>query len=656
MTKRVWPLAILAILALACKKHEAAPPPATLADKRMCTGAGETVSTSKETAPEVTCSGGERQLLCYGEWAAHCGPDDKLVKLTNCRAHGQVCSMHKCTSAKDCVGCQSCRAGTVLCGDAGERMLCRDDGSGYDMAEVCDEAAGLRCSTSSGLCQDLCAAAEAERSYVGCDYWAVPTINSQLAFDGQDADGICQPFSFAVVVANAEGVTATVTIKTPGQDARTVTVEPSDAITIELPCAPELKGVERKDAFSARSTTAAHHITSDVPITVYQFNPLEFQSVTAKGDTIYSYTGDASLLLPVSSLTGDYVVITQPTLKQEAIPNDSSLDTITRSGPGFVAMVGVESAPTEIEIVSSAYTRASEDGMIPALAPGDHYSVQLAQGEVLQLLSAVPDDCPGNAMDSVFGGTLRYCKVSKEYDLTGTQIKTPGKVGVISGHDCVFLPYNRWACDHIEESMFPTQSWGKDIVVSISETVACQDTIPNIVRILSGADGNHIDFAPSTVHASLVLDKGEFVEFEVKDDFRLVASSAVLVAQFLLGQDYNGRRTTSSFLKGDPSMSLAIPVEQWRKRYPFLIPETFSDNYVNVIARAHQLVLLDDRVVSGFVPIKGTKNVIARVPLQGGRHFAESAQPFGIVLYGYAPFTSYMMPGGLDLTAINDLL
>jgi hypothetical protein len=27
--------------------------------------------------------------------------------------------------------------------------------------------------------------------------------------------------------------------------------------------------------------------------------------------------------------------------------------------------------------------------------------------------------------------------------------------------------------------------------------------------------------------------------------------------------------------------------------------------------------------------------------------------PAGIVVYGYAPYTSYMMPGGLDLTPIN---
>ncbi len=71
------------------------------------------------------------------------------------------------------------------------------------------------------------------------------------------------------------------------------------------------------------------------------------------------------------------------------------------------------------------------------------------------------------------------------------------------------------------------------------------------------------------------------------------------------------------------------------------------------IAREHQLVLVDDRVVSGFTQIEGTKLVTARLALKGGQHHAESEQGFGIVLYGYAPYTSYMMPGGLDLNRIN---
>jgi hypothetical protein len=648
-------VALLASSAVACSKKPSVPvAPTGNSSMRSCADASGTVSTAHETAPEVTCNGGKRQLLCYGNWAAHCGPDDKLVALTNCRAHGQVCAMHDCSSAGNCTGCQACTPGSVQCGQDGARKLCRDDGSGFDDAAPCDEASGERCSVASGGCEDLCAAAEAEHSYVGCDYWAVATSNSQLAFEGQDAEGLCQPFTFAVIVANAEGIPANVTVQSPGREPRMVTVAPSETQTIDLPCSRELKGKPKHDLLSVRTTKGAHHITSDVPVTVYQFNPLEFKGTGADGGTEYSYTNDASLLLPTSSMTGNYVAIAQPTLLHKLIPKDDTLPTVTHSGPGFVAIIGVDAEPTEVEIISSAYTQPTADGSLPALAPGDHQKVTLAQGEVLQLASAVPESCPDKPDEQIPGGTITYCHVGNEFDLTGTQIIAQGKVSVISGHDCVFLPRNRWACDHLEETMFPVEAWGKEVAVSLSETVACQAKLPNVVRVLSRSDGNRITFTPA-VHAPVTLGQNEFVELEFSQDFRVNGSDAILVAQFLLGQEYNGRHTSGSFGKGDPSMSLAIPTEQWRKRYPFLTPETYTDNYVNVIARAHQLVLLDGGAVSGFTPVKGTNLSTARIPIKAGQHVIESQQPFGIVLYGYAPYTSYMMPGGLDLNPINHL-
>ena len=36
-----------------------------------------------------------------------------------------------------------------------------------------------------------------------------------------------------------------------------------------------------------------------------------------------------------------------------------------------------------------------------------------------------------------------------------------------------------------------------------------------------------------------------------------------------------------------------------------------------------------------------------------GSFQTESSQPFGIMVYGYSSFTSYLFPGGLDLNIIN---
>ena len=628
------------------------PPAGGGTEAHMCAGSGATVDVSEEPMPDVQCDTGERILLCYGSWAAHCDAEGKLVALENCRKDGLVCATHKCSSADDCTGCRTCVPGRVQCAEGGELRVCKADGSGYEHKATCDEAAGQYCSLTSGTCEDLCASAEREHSYIGCDYWAVATSNSQLDFESQGDDGICHPFSFAVVVANPQGVEAEVTVHSPGHDERSVSVPPSSTRTVELPCSPELQGDPDLDRFSVQTAAAAHHITSNVPVTVYQFNPLEFQGQDAAGEKVYSYTNDSSLLLPTSSLTGNYVVVSQPTLLQQITPDDAKEESVQHSGPGFLAVIAADADPVEVEVTSSAYTLPSEDGSIPALAPGERHVFSLNQGETLQILSAAPDDCIGTPDDAVPGGTVTYCRVPHDFDLTGTHIHASGKVAVISGHDCVFLPYNRWACDHIEESMLPIEAWGKESYVTISEAIACQPRLPNMARVYSDTDDNRVQFVPA-VHDPVTLNKGDFVQFEFSSDFHVIGSDAILVAQFLLGQDYKGRGSSGSFAKGDPSLSLGEPVEQWRKRYAFLAPETFGDNYVNIIAHNNQLVLLDGRAVGGFQPIEDTHMLSARVPITGGEHSLESNDTFGIVVYGYAPYTSYMMPGGLDLLHIN---
>jgi hypothetical protein len=651
----------------ACKKELAPPAALDLPDSGMvdCSGTSDTVDVSEEKAPDVECSGEGRVSSCFGNWAAHCNKG-KLVELHNCREDNLVCVTHPCDSADDCEGCKKCSPGSVSCGEDGELTVCKPDGSGFMHKDTCDEAAGLHCSLVSAECEDLCAVAERDKSYIGCDYWAVATRNSKLALVEQDADALCQPFTFAVVVANPQGVDAHVKVHSEGLADIVVTVAPEEAKTIKLPCSLELKGDSGPGAASSvQAPRAAHHITSDVPVTVYQFNPLEFQARVA-GKKVYSYTNDASLLLPSHSLSGDYVVMSLPTLQQKIELNDSGDDDDAaadagvpdvQSSPGFVAIIGADSETVEVEVTSSAYTGPSADGKIPALEPGQKHTFMLAPGDVLQLVSAAPDsdDCPGDESDHFRGGTLHYCKVGKDYDLTGTRVHATGKVAVISGHDCAFVPYNRFACDHVEETMFPLEAWGKSSFISISEQPKCQPTIPNMIRVYSDTDDNLVSFVPAETHEAVTLGRGEFIEFEARNDFYVIGKQAIMVAQFLVGQEYRGIGSTSSFTKGDPSLSLGVPYEQWRTRYSFLAPASYVDNFVNVIAQNEQVVLLDGRVVSGFTPIEGTKMATARVPIAGGEHRVESPMPVGIVVYGYAPYTSYMMPGGLDLTPINGL-
>ena len=98
-------------------------------------------------------------------------------------------------------------------------------------------------------------------------------------------------------------------------------------------------------------------------------------------------------------------------------------------------------------------------------------------------------------------------------------------------------------------------------------------------------------------------------------------------------------------------MGSGIPWLQVRSEYDFLTPSTFTENWVNVVAPSGGQVLLDGSPISGFQAIGSTGYDVARVALSpGAHHIASAGTGFGITAYGYASYTSYLYPGGLNFT------
>jgi len=101
---------------------------------------------------------------------------------------------------------------------------------------------------------------------------------------------------------------------------------------------------------------------------------------------------------------------------------------------------------------------------------------------------------------------------------------------------------------------------------------------------------------------------------------------------------------------------MAVPRAQYRDNYIFSVSRTYDFNFVNVVAEAGTTVLLDGEPLpdSAFSDIAATSLRVARHMLPADRDVfrIESTRPFGIVVYGYGAFTSYMYPGGLDLKKI----
>src|SRR5690606_24278331 len=166
-------------------------------------------------------------------------------------------------------------------------------------------------------CQDAANA----KSYIGCDFW--PTVT---------ANNVWSIFDYAVVVANASANSVDATVERGGTVVASATIAPNSLGTIYLPWVPQLKGPDA-DAFGSamplsqtvKLASGAYHLTTTAPVTVYQFNALEYAGQggppgknwsscpgNISGIGCFSFSNDASLLLPSTAMTGNYRVFSYP--------------------------------------------------------------------------------------------------------------------------------------------------------------------------------------------------------------------------------------------------------------------------------------------------------------------------------------------------------
>ena len=586
------------------------------------------------------CTIGAPGVRCIGAEAILCHENGEEGSRTDCSATGQVCA--------DSLGCRMCRPNSFNC-NGNDVQRCSVDGTAWETIATCDAAAGQACNSLSGSCRSACEDAAASDSYIGCEYWPTPVAN-----------GVSQEFQFAVVVANPQTAPANVTVTRNGLGVATVTVPPGGLQTIPLDWLEYTTPSVGGDIFTPPTTVSsltrggAYRLQSTLPVTVYQFSPLEYQLTPGcTSPDCFSYSNDASLLLPTHVLTGNYIAISERTL-------GASCSGSVSSSPGFFTLVSVSPSPVQVTVNLAGNIAASADGAVAAATAGSTQSYTMNQGDVLQLASADITTCvPGGTTAGQCGGGLSdmtHCRVPDQFDLTGTGITATGPVMVIGGHTCAFIPFNRFACDHIEETIFPLEAWGSDFAVSMAQPLRGE---PNVIRVISGADGNTITFDPASVQGPTTLNRGQVLEFEARQDFRVSGSGPMTVAQFLVGQNYDGAVELEG--AGDPSMSFAIPTLQFRDEYTFLAPATFEQSFVNVVAPAGAVVMLSSNggpatQVTGFTPIGASGLSAARISIPGGAHRITSTVGFGIVVYGYGSYTSYMYPGGLNFGDINPLI
>jgi hypothetical protein len=614
-------------------------------------------------APEAICQAGERR--CAGEVLEACDGGEAWIVQADCAADDAVCS-------EELSECAPCRPGEHAC-EPGASLRCREDGSGFDVEETCDDRPGVAC--RNGFCVGLCGIAAEERSNVGCTYWAVDLDNAAL---GPNRDAAAQ--QYAIVVSNPQpdvraNVRVTIDEGAPGGES--VPIEVASAEIPELDLRVFSLGPREVDGSPPGQRNAGTHtalsrgafrVESDVPVVAYQFNPLENVDV---------FSNDASLLVPEEALARPagvlqtaYVVASWPQTIAITDDPDTNFDPANPTAlRAFLTIVGVDDA-THVRVTTTA--RVVGGGPIDETPIGGTIEADLDAFDVLNLET---DDFNG--------------------DFTGSIVEADGPVAVFVGGEASDAPWfetlaDRECCaDHLEEQLTPTRTAGRRFVVPHSpsrtgalEVAGAEIAIvpePDFVRVVATtAAGAVLDTSlPSPDDRLELSGLGDFVELSILEPLRIESSDPVLVAHVMASQDACGVRRPLP--GGDPSLMFVPPLEQARPGYVFLTPDRYAFDFITVVAAADEVPLLDgaelsthgctERGVAGdgneealsiwtcqlsFPVVDESVDPIAVEPGEqnDGVHRVDAPSPILVTVWGFDSFVSYSYAGGTELREI----
>ncbi len=590
---------------------------------------------------EIPCTAGDFRCVSQTE-IQYCVQDGGSWDTAQSCASGEICE-----SGTGCVpsGNQVCEPGSTVCLDERTIATCNSEGSGYmDETDAC-EAGDVGYSCINGQCLDLCDKAELTQSYMGCDYWPVVTPNPALdrAFkSGTESE-------YAVVISNTNDTyTAQVTISLPGREDIVTSVAPMDDKTVRLQYL-ELQGSAKMNF--------AYHLHASIPVTVAQFNPL-----SEYHDGEHSYTNDASLLLPTSVLGKSYMAMSATPVTVKECDNFwcDEYHFETQGYRAFVSIVGTYEGTTTIQVTASAAIKAGAG--VEGISAGETREYTLQQHEVLQL---VGDDAFANE-EHCWRDEQENNTICMGADLSGTRIQSDQPIAVFSGNECAYVPYTQYACDHLEQQMFPTDIWGQSYLMG--EYSQYEWDYPTYYKIMAYEDNTQLQVTPDyildevpygfggeqIVGCQRTLQAGDYCMIESDSNLMVTAldGKKIAVGQFMVGGSYDDSDPAEY---GDPAFSLVPPIQQYRKNYIFLAPDTYAYDYINIMSMSNTATILldgDPLRARDFEQIDGANAWVMQKKINDGTHLLTSDVPIGLIVYGYDRYVSYAYPAGLDLVFV----
>jgi len=500
-----------------------------------------------------------------------------------------------------------------------------DTGTGYDgppIPETCEDAAVAKTS-------------------VGCLFYTADLDNYHSTTMAFDADHL--PFS--LTLANPqEDQGAEIVISQGGDEIYSTLVGPGALEIVHVACLEEdivclvpqaevnRQGIGDGTGFS---------VESSVPIIIYQWNPYGHNTCT----------NDASLLLPVESLSSTYIVGTWKTFSWSAQPEGSSQ----------VTVVATEDDTTLTLI--PAYDVSAYGGLGPYTAWVETGPITLDAADVL---------------------TIRADVVGA--DLSGTVVQADKTVVVFGTNPCAHVPSDTYYfCDHVEEQILPLEAWGTSAVLARHDPrpECTPEGDPVVWRIIAGANDMTLTFdppAPAPAGASYHFDQqGEILHFNSAENHYVEATydfpedpehpeAPFLAYQLMMSQNYSlNLGSCNPGSHGDPMMMLTAPAGQYLDRYVFNTDDLFDYDYDYIILTREIGTSVDldcvgtigDDVFTqvggsdyevGYVYIDDPENSTGCVD---GYHYLSADAPVGLSVVGIDYAQSYGYLGGVGVKYLN---
>ncbi len=539
-------------------------------------------------------------------------------------------------------GCTKCS------GDLHSVLDCNDD----HVIQTCSGNQGC----GPGGCIDACASAAANKSSIGCDYYAIPAdgwsnipefnagtsdgscfaafvtnnwgapMKVSLQFDGQTIDGTAHAY---IPQGKGNNITYQAVPQTgipPNQMAIVFLAQYGGAAAFKTLCPTSVSPAITSVDVGVHGTGLGHavRLQTSVPAVVYDIYPY--------GGAL-SYTASATLLLPTTAWDTNYLAVTAW----------HGFGT-GYSRPSNVSIVGTEDN-TQVTISPTAAIVARTTGQYGTVAgtgKGVPHTYTLGQGQVLQFVQME--------------------------DLSGSPIQSDKPVGVWGGHYCMNIPDTAGACDAAHQEIPPVKALGHEYVAVAHRPRSNGDNPP--WRILGAVDGTTLTYDPQVAGAPATLSSGQLVEFNATGPFTVKSQDDK--HPFYLAGHMTGASAGGGGSLGDPETVNVIPPEEFLANYIFFTDPTYAETNLVVIRKKAQNGFSDVTLdclgtLTGWQAVGGGGQYeYTRVDLQKGHqpvgncdnglHTMKSDTPFGITVWGFDTTVSYAYPAGASVKPINTVV